>query len=131
MLRIVGSAVFAVVSLLIVSSRTAIDARDDVTQKQQQRPPESVTAQDVAVIRACLEDFSAQKDVGPAGRETRLLVVDVNTNGPSWSLSNGQLSGDLDNKGWKIPVDAEYWLRRRNERLCLSETLTLRRKIKL
>jgi hypothetical protein len=105
----------AAATLLFVFYSGGLNGSDDKNQKPQQKRSESVSTEDTAALAACLKEFREQKDVGSGDRSEQTLVVDVRTERPSWYLSNAQLTGDLEGTGWRIPIDAEYDLRRRNE----------------
>ncbi len=105
----------AAATLLFVFHSGGLNGSDDKSQKAQNQRSESLSTEDTAALAACLKDFRDQKEVGSEDRHKQTLVVDVRTEGPSWYLSNAQLTGDLEGTGWRIPIDAEYDLRRRNE----------------
>jgi hypothetical protein len=115
MRRTLVSIVWAAAGLLFAFVAAAMDGPGGTVQDSKPKGIESVTSQDVAVIRACLEDFRAQTDLGLVPDQAGTLVVNVDTRGPSWFLSNSHLTGDLEGRDWRIPIDAEYQLRRRNE----------------
>src|SRR5687767_411551 len=73
----------------------------------------AVTATDAAVMNAALQDFSARKDLwlGRGAEKKRLVLVHLESDGPSGYLSEDQLGAELDREKWILPRELREALR--------------------
>jgi hypothetical protein len=91
-----------------------VEAERPSNQSLVKQPVKPATAEEIAAMAACLQDFSAQDDFG-LRNDRWTLVVDRVTSRRCGCLSEAWLEADLQGRGWKIPGEVAKGFRCRNE----------------